>query len=112
VDNGISFGPIVYNYFVRNWTQLRVAALRRASIERLRGLARADLDFLRTVQQLAADASGVLRLVEPQAPFDAAGARRRDTTLQLGLTEGEIDAVWQRMRGVVAAVDEGRIPVF
>ena len=40
------------------------------------------------------------------------GATIRGTTVQLGLTRGEIDAVWKRKQNLVEAVDSGRMPVF
>ena len=40
------------------------------------------------------------------------GARIRKDTVQLGLTRAEIDAVWERIRDLVARVDAGQMPVF
>ena len=78
VDNGIAFGPWVYNFFVPNWTKLRVAAVRKDSIDRLREIRREDLDFLAVVAQLEVDEEGVLRPAPPGAPFDPDdGARVR-----------------------------------
>jgi hypothetical protein len=113
VDNGISFGPWIFNYFVRNWTKLRVPAVRRGSIERLRRVRREDLDFLAVVEQFEVDEDGVLRPVPPGAPFDPdAGARVRAGAVQFGLTTSEIDDVYGRIESLIEAVDEGRVPVF
>jgi hypothetical protein len=113
VDNGISFGSWVFNYFVPNWTKLRVPAVRRESIERLRQVRREDLDFLAVVEQLEVDEEGMLRPVPPAAPFDPdTGARLRAGAVQFGLTTCEIDDVYERIEALVEAVDEGRVPVF
>jgi hypothetical protein len=113
VDNGIAFGPWIFNYFVPNWTHLRVAAVRSESIERLRAIRREDLDFLLVVAQLEADEAGILRAVPPGTPFDPnEGASERDGSVQFGLTSGEVDGVYRRIRKLVEAVDAGRIPVF
>jgi len=113
VDNGISFGPWVFNYFVPNWTHLRVAAVRKESIERLRKIHREDLDFLAVVAQLEADENGILQTVPPGAPFDPdAGASAQDGNVQFGLTTSEIDGVYARIQKLIEAVDAGRVPVF
>ena len=76
-------------------------------------LRREDLDYLGTVVQLEMDAGGILRVADPQPPFDEdEGARREGTTVQLGLTKAEIDEVWDRIEGVIENVDDGTIPVF
>ena len=38
IDNGSTFNPWGYNYFVPNWDVIRVAAVRRDTVERLRKL--------------------------------------------------------------------------
>jgi hypothetical protein len=113
VDNGISFGPWIFNYFVPNWTKLRVAAVRKEPIDRLREVRRGDLDFLAVVAQLEVDEEGVLRPVPPGAPFDPDdGAVARAGSVQFGLTDSEIDDVYARIEKLMQAVDEGRVPVF
>jgi hypothetical protein len=115
IDNGVSFGQPwpYYNWFVPNWNVLRVPAVRKDSVDRLRALERSDLDFLLVVAQLEADDDGRLRLVTAGAPIDAGeGASRRGTTVQFGLTGSEIDAVWKRIAELVEAVDSGNLPVF
>ncbi len=113
VDNGISFGPLVFNYFVPNWTKLRVAALRKDSIDRLRRIRREDLDFLAVAIQLEVDDAGILQKVSSGAPIDPdKGAIYRDGVAQFGLTTDEIDGVYDRIEKLLEAVDTGRIPVF
>jgi hypothetical protein len=113
VDNGIAFGARVFNYFVPNWYKLRVAAVRKESVDRLRAIRREDLDFLAVVAQLEVDEEGMLRSVPPGAPFDPAdGAVARGGSVQFGLTTSEIDDVYARIEALIEAVDEGRVPVF
>lgn len=113
VDNGISFGSWIFNYFVPNWTKLRVAAVRKESIDRLRQIRREDLDFLAVVAQLEVDEDGVLRSAPPRAPFDPDdGAVARAGSVQFGLRTGEIDGVFERIQVLIEAVDEGRVPTF
>ena len=113
VDNGIAFGNIVWNYFVTNWDVLRVPALRRTSIERLRRVTRADLDALAVVTELRSDRKRVLQPVQASAPFDATrGARVRRGHVQLGLTADEIAGVGTRMEQLLARVDAGEIETF
>ncbi len=113
VDNGISFGPWVYNYFVPNWNSIRVVALRKDSIERLRKLKREDLDYLGVLLHMEVDGDGILKPVKPKRNLDPDdGARRRGTTIQLGLTEDEIENVYERIEHLLEDVDEGKITVF
>jgi hypothetical protein len=116
VDNGVSFGTIWYNWFyppTYAWREIRVPALPKRSIERLRKLERKDLDFLMVVSQLEVDADGILKVVRPGVPIDPEkGAQRAGTTLQFGLTEEEIDEVWERIEALIERVDAGEIRLF
>ena len=116
VDNGVAFGTIWFNWFYPPhyaWRQIRVPALPRNSIDRLRKLRREDIDSLLVVNQLEADADGILRLVEPGPPIDPnRGAQREGTKVQFGLTAGEVDAVWERIESLIQRVDAGEIALF
>ena len=113
VDNGISFGGLVYNFLTTNWDVLRVPALRREAVARLRAVDRRALDTLRTVAELHADRKGVLQPVTPSAVIDPArGVRSQNGRLQMGLTTAEIDAVAQRIAALLDRVDRGELPVF
>ena len=99
IDNGIAFGPFFYNYFVKNWTKLRVAAVRQSSVDRLRAVQRSDLDFLAVVDQMQLDDQGLLQPVATTAPMQAGdGATWQDGVLQIGLTTREIDGIYDRIR--------------
>jgi hypothetical protein len=116
VDNGVSFGTIWYNWIyppTYSWRQISVPALPKKSIDRLRKLRREDIDFLMVVSQLEADANGVLRTVQAGAPIDPErGAQREGTTVQFGLTEDEVEDVWERIEELIERVDEGEIALF
>lgn len=114
VDNGISFRPELYNFFQRHWDEIRVPALPREAVARLRAVDDEDLEALRVVAEFRPDDDGVLRETEPSPPFDDApdGVRRRDGALQLGLESGEIEGLRERLDALLAAVDRGEIPLF
>ena len=113
IDNGVGFGGIFYNWFVPNWDDVRVPALRKESIERLRALERADLDVLGVVSQLELDDSGIFRNVAPGENLaPRRGVRISDRTIQLGLKKSEIDDIWQRIEDLLEEVDDGEIQLF
>ncbi len=116
IDNGVTFGAKVFNWFFPwsySWRTIKVPALPRQAVDRLRKLERQDLDQLMVVQQLEADERGILRVVAPTAVIDPdQGATVKGTTVQLGLTRGEVDDVFARIENLVEAVDSGRMPVF
>ena len=113
IDNGSSFNPLGYNYFVPNWNVLRVAAVRKKTINRLRKLERGDLDFLEVAAQIEIGSDGAAHVVAPgESLDDDKGALREGNTVQFGLTEGEIDHVWERIERLIEDVDDGKVPVF
>ncbi len=114
IDNGITFGWELYDFFQPHWDEIRVPGLPRDAIERLRAVGDAELDALRVVAELREDPDGVLRAAEPSPPFEAElGARTSDDgVLQLGLEPGEIDALERRLRSLLDAVERGEIPLF
>jgi len=113
IDNGISFDGRLYNFFENQWQHIRVPALPRESIERLRAVTRDRVEGLATVAQLRLDRDGVLRNEDPGPPIDpSAGSRFDGSVLQLGLTDSEIEHVWERLQELVREVDERTIPLF
>lgn len=113
-DNGISFDPWIWNYFVPNWNQLRVPAVPRHTVGRLRDVDDEDLEKLSVLVELALDDEGIYRPVAvPHRPIDPAdGARREGRVLQLGLTDNEIDAVRDRLAELLEAVDRDEVKEF
>ncbi len=113
IDNGVSFGARVKNWFVWNWNSIRVPALPEQVIERLRGVGPERMGGLGVLVELRAGDDGVLRPVargentEPDR-----GSRVREGWIQLGLTRGEIEDLQKRLDDLLARVDEGEQPLF
>lgn len=113
VDNGISFGGVVYNFLTTNWHVIRVAAIRREVVARLRAVDGAALARLATLVELEADADGVLLPARSGAPIDPdRGVRTAQGRVQFGLTTAEIDALAKRISSLLERVDEGSLAVF
>jgi hypothetical protein len=114
IDNGVAFGGIFYNWFVDNWNSIRVPALRKDSIDRLRELREEDLEgLLGVVAQFELDENGLYQTVPPGKNLDDDdGVRIEDKVLQLGLTDDEIEDVWERIEELIEVVDVGEIPLF
>jgi hypothetical protein len=113
VDNGISFGGLVYNFLSTNWDVIRVPAVPRATIRRLRAVNQEDLASLGTLVELAADRQGVLRPVQRGTLMDPnRGVRIERGRVQIGLTIAEIGALVERLAALLRSVDEGKLAVF
>jgi hypothetical protein len=118
IDNGVSFGDsfngLFYNWFVSNWNSLHVPALRKESIDRLRKLREGDvIKQLGVVAQLELNADGIFVNVPPGENLNPAdGVRIEGNTIQLGLSEDELEDVWERIEDLIEDVDEGDISVF
>jgi len=114
IDNGVAMNrwPF-YNWFVPNWDEIRVPALRRESVERLRALERSDLDRLAVLQEFTLDDQGLYHPVEPGPPITPdRGVRVHADSVQFGLTTSEIDGVWRRIEKLLAKVDRGKVALF
>jgi hypothetical protein len=116
IDNGVSFDPFFFNWFYPPnfaWRNLLVPAIPRNAVNRLRKLTEEDLEALGVIMQMEADQDGILRIEEPGDPIDEdEGISVRGTTLQIGLSEGEIEDVWERIEDLLEDIDDGEIGVF
>jgi hypothetical protein len=113
IDNGVAFDPRFYNVFADGWRRIRVPALPRETIARLRRVTRAQVDHLAVVAEFTRDRDGVLRAVRPGPPLDAERAVYfRNGVLQLGLDRREREGVWDRIQDLLRRVDAGALPVF
>jgi hypothetical protein len=113
IDNGISFGAWVWNFLSTNWNIIRVPAIRRAVVERLRGVDAARLEGLGSLAELRADAGGGMRPVGATKPIDPSrGARVEPGRVQVGLTTSEIADVAERIATLLDDVDRGVLAVF
>ena len=113
IDNGISFDAWIWNYFVRNWNNIRVPALRKQSIDRLRKVKTDKIESMAVLAELRLLPNRMLEPVAHSAPLSGKkGVRRRGDVIQFGLVADEIDDVMEQIDEVIDAVDEGEIPVF
>ena len=101
------------NWFVPNWNKIRVPALRRVTIERLRGTSREQVQALGVVTELRADEDGTLRPVAHSTNANPGkGSRVQPGWIQLGLTEAELRKLQERIDRLLADVDAERIRLF
>ena len=116
IDNGTTFGAFFFNWFYPpsfSWRKIKVPALPAKAVERLRSLTEEDLESLGVILQLEADSDGILRVEAPGESIDEEeGVSVRGTTLQLGLTEDEIENVWERIEHLLEDIDDGKIGTF
>jgi hypothetical protein len=113
IDNGVAFGARVKNWFVPNWHKIRVPALRKETVTRLRAVGPAQLEALGVFAELRADANGVLQPVphtknrEPEE-----GSRSEPGWLQLGLDDDEIEDLEERLEELLEDIDDGDIATY
>ncbi|MDJ0847461.1 MAG: hypothetical protein QNK04_03665 [Myxococcota bacterium] len=113
IDNGVSFGAKVKNWFVWNWNVIRVPALREEAVARLRRVTPERVQQLGVVSEQRAGDDGVLRPVEPSENADPGrGSRVREGWIQLGLTRGEIEDLQERLDRLLERIDAGEQPLF
>ena len=113
IDNGVAFSGIWFNWFVPNWKKIRVPALRKSSVDRLRHLTHEKLEALGVVVQLEWQVQGGVRVVEPTQNLDPDdGVRSEGQIIQLGLEEDEIENLWERIEHLIEDVDDGEITTF
>ncbi len=112
VDNGVAFLSESSERGVA-WRDLRVDRLPRATIERLRAITPERLDQTLAVLAQFTIAAGELTPATPGPVLDRnLGVRREGNTIQLGLTQREIDDVRGRLRHLLQQVDKGKIGLF
>lgn len=114
VDNGMAFSGwrTPRGWFRHEWQDLIVDSVPRDLISRLRKIRRSDLAQLATVAQFRVHHGG-LEAMAPGAPFDPnQGVRRRGDIIQLGLTWSEIDAIEDRLEGIIGKVESGEVKLF
>ena len=113
VDNGISFDAWLFNYFVNNWDDLRVPALSKTAVDRLRKVRREQIEALGVLAELHLSDGGMLEPADFSPPIDKdKGVRTREGVIQFGLTADEVDDVREQIKEVIDGVDDGEIPVF
>ena len=112
VDNGLSFRSPESNRGTR-WRVLQVQRFPAHTVERLRELTEEDLHRHLGVLAQWELMEGELVPVEPGENWrDSRGIRERDDGVQIGLTENEIEDVWERIEDFLYTVDRGRMELF
>ncbi|MCG8468266.1 MAG: hypothetical protein MJB57_08655 [Gemmatimonadetes bacterium] len=111
VDNGVAFAGEESDRGTY-WRELRLDRYPAEAIERLRGHTIDDLhDRLGVLVQLELSGGRFVE-VEPGENLDPGrGVRHDDTTVQLGLTDGEVRNVHRRITRLLEWIDEGRYEV-
>jgi len=116
IDNGIAFGSWFYNWFIPSsyaWRKIVVPAVPKSAVDRLRELQRTDLDQFTTLAEFHKNEDGHLEAVTPGASLDSSQrVTISEKVVQLGLTENEIDDLWERIERLIERVDEGDLAVF
>ncbi len=113
IDNGIAFGGVAYNVFIRHFDQLAVADLPRTSVERLRRVTPDQLAALGVLVELQPDDAGVLQAVPPGPNADPhAGVRPAGDGIQFGLTAEEIARIARQRQWLLERVDRGAVGLF
>lgn len=113
VDNGVAFSSpdSPRGTF---WKDLMVDRLPEATVRRLRALTHDDLAHaLSVVAQYRTRPDGHLEAMQPtdrRKPF--LNVEYADGIAQFGLTDKEIDGVWQRLGALLQKVDSGEIKTF
>ena len=94
--------------------RLGVAVDRLLETARLRELKQADVTAaLGVVSQLERNDAGIYVNVPPGENLDPGrGVRMEGKQLQFGLTDDEIEDVWERIEDLIEDVDDGDLPVF
>lgn len=115
VDNTIAFSefrnPSVPEKW--DWSRLRVPALPRDSVRRLSRLTPERLGSLRVIQQFEARRGQLVPVRRTRGPRHAnAGLRWFQGSLQIGLTDAEIDRLSKRIEDLTRRVESGQTRTF
>jgi hypothetical protein len=113
VDNGVAFTN-EQSALGRYWQRIRVDAFPKKSIDRLRALTPEILqEKLGVLEQFELNDAGRMVATTPTENLDPGkGVRRTESMVQIGLTEREINQVWDRIENLLEDVDEGKYELF
>lgn len=113
VDNGVAFrSPESPRGTI--WKDLQTRRLPASAVQRLRALTREKLEAaLYVVAQFTVRPDGRLKAVAPTTKLDEnRGVDRHGDIIQLGLTNLEMDELWDRIQALLARVESGEIATY
>ncbi len=112
VDNGLAFGD-TYSERGYRWRKLHVDKVPKKSIDRLRQVTQEELERELLVVAQFRIVDGKFERVEPTEPQNRhVGVTKRDGIVQFGLTEKEIDLVYEKIQDLLWMVDHDRLETF
>ena len=112
VDNGVSFHSEGSDRGTR-WRTLQVDRFPASTVERLRNVTEEGLHEVLGVLAQWEIVDGELVRVEPSENLrERRGVRQEDGVIQIGLTDAEIDDVWDRIEAFLGRVNRGRFSTF
>ncbi|MBD3385667.1 hypothetical protein GF407_12175 [candidate division KSB1 bacterium] len=112
VDNGLAFGD-TYSQRGYRWRKLHVDKVPKKSIDRLRQVTHEDLERQLLVVTQFKIVDGTFKKVEPTEPHNRhVGVTKRDDIVQFGLTEKEIDLVYDKIQDLLWMIDHDRLETF
>jgi hypothetical protein len=112
VDNGVAFRSPISDRGAR-WSHLQVDRLPHHTVDRLRALTKEDLHrALGVLAQFELQGDSLVRVPPGENLKPHAGVREQDGEVQIGLTDGEIDDIWNRLQDLRSDIDRGRLKVF
>ncbi len=116
IDNSLAYeGMGNPRIGIPQWGYLKVDTLPRATVEQLRRITPEQLQReLGVVDEYRVMADGHVQPLRPFSPNinPQQGFRRKDTMVQIGLTEREIAKIAARLRTLLERVDRGEIQLF
>lgn len=111
VDNGVAFEAQASDRGTE-WRELRVNRIPAATVERLKAITRESLERTLSVVAEFEIMDGRMVAAAPTQSIGSRGIRQNSQRVQLGLTRGEIDGVWNRLTSLLRRVEQGRIRTF
>ena len=112
VDNGFAFGNLESDRGFK-WRKIRVKSLPEKTIGRLRKIQKGDLEkTLGVVAQFQIQQGQLISVPASESLNAKKGVRVTNDIVQFGLTESEINGVFNRIKKLLKQVDSGKIKTF
>ena len=112
IDNGIAFASPPSDRGAQ-WKSMRVERLPADTVARLRQLTEVDLHSrLGVVAQWELEDGRYIAVSPTENLEPSRGVRRRDGSIQMGLTRSEIEDVWRRTQRLLRMIDNEKIATY